>query len=140
MQLALRSFIPLTVEVLGGWSNTAVDTIKVPSLPVCKVRGLVCFVLPWPTAFSIFVEMQCSNVCVSLQIPGSVTVDIFFLVVYSSRDVPIMGSAYRISAYRCTIACIGIGQIVADTTDYSCACANIADRMQYMRITCTCHQ
>ena len=44
-----------------------------------------------------------------------------------ARDAPIVGSAYRIlaywiSAYRCTIACIGIGQIIADTTDYSCAC------------------
>ena len=39
----------------------------------------------------------------------------------SCKGAPIVRSAYRISAYRCAIARIGIGQIIADTADYRVA-------------------
>ena len=39
----------------------------------------------------------------------------------NTKDAPIVGSAYQISAYRCAIARIGIGQIIADTADYRVA-------------------
>ena len=39
----------------------------------------------------------------------------------NTKGAPIVRSAYRISAYRCAIARIGIGQIIADTADYRVA-------------------
>ena len=49
-----------------------------------------------------------------------------------------MGSAYRISAYQCAIARIGIEQIIADTADYRVAHAQTiysTDQMQGVRLT-----
>ena len=48
------------------------------------------------------------------------------------------GLAYRISAYRCAIARIGIGQIIADTFDYKVAHAQTiysTDQMQVITLT-----
>ena len=53
-------------------------------------------------------------------------------------DGPIVGSAYQISAYRCAIARISIGQIVADTADYRVAHALTnysTDQMQVIVLT-----
>ena len=53
-------------------------------------------------------------------------------------DALILGSAYRISAYQCAIACIGIEQIVADTADYRVAHAQTiysTDQIQVIMLT-----
>ena len=44
-----------------------------------------------------------------------------------AKDAPIVGSAYRISAYRCTIARIGIGKFVADIADCGVAHAQTSN-------------
>ena len=57
--------------------------------------------------------------------------------IIKTKDAPIVGSAYRISAYRCAIARIGIGKFVADTSELiielSMRKQIIADRMRYTR-------
>ena len=49
-----------------------------------------------------------------------------------------MRSPFRISAYRCAIVRIGIGQIIADTVDYRVAHAQTiysTDQMQGVKVT-----
>ena len=43
------------------------------------------------------------------------------------KDAPIVGSAYRISVYRCAIAHIGIGKFIADIADCGVAHAQTSN-------------
>ena len=55
-----------------------------------------------------------------------------------SIDAPIVRSAYRISAYRCAIARIGMGQIVADAANYRVVHVQTiysTDQMQVITLT-----
>ena len=64
------------------------------------------------------------------------TIDVGIIPV---TDAPIVGSAYRISAYRCAIARIDIELIVADTADYRVAHVqkiSSTDQMQGIKLTC----